>query len=101
MDQSEQAVTPRPKRADAEVATAWVRKRLIFEATPLSQVAEEFNRYNTRPLVIVSPQLRSVGISGAYSSTDPDSLLGFLRAQPGIRLDETAQEIRVLLRTSE
>jgi len=66
--------------------------------TPLAEVAEEFNRYNSRRLVIVDPQLRSVGISGVYSSTDPDSLLGFLRAQPNIELSETDSEIRVTLR---
>jgi transmembrane sensor len=90
--------TPRPKHADVAVATAWVQKRLIFEETPLAEVAEEFNRYNTRRLIVADPELRSMGISGVYSSTDPDSLLGFLRAQPNIQVDETDKEIRVVLR---
>jgi transmembrane sensor len=93
-----QAVPAQPDHADVAVATAWVHKRLVFEETPLAEVAEEFNRYNTRHLVIADPQLRSVGISGVYSSTDPDSLLGFLRAQPNIQLRESATEIRVFLR---
>jgi hypothetical protein len=33
-----------------------------------------------------------------YSSTDPDSLLGFLRAQPNIKLVESDREIVVTLR---
>jgi transmembrane sensor len=89
---------PKQKHADVAVATAWVQKRLVFEDTPLADVAEEFNRYNTRQLVISDPALRAMGISGVYSSTDPDSLLGFLRAQPGIELSETDKEIRVTLR---
>jgi len=89
---------PKTKRADVAVATAWVQKRLIFEETPLAEVAEEFNRYNTRRLVISDPELRSMGISGVYSSTDPDSLLGFLRVQPNIQLTETDKEVRVALR---
>lgn len=89
---------PKPTHADVAVATAWVQKRLIFEDTPLSEVAEEFNRYSTRQLVIADPQLRSLGVSGVYSSTDPDSLLGFLRAQPNIQLNETDKEIRIALR---
>jgi len=89
---------PKPKQADVAVATAWVQKRLVFEETPLAEVAEEFNRYNTRHLLIVDPQLRTLGISGVYSSTDPDSLLGFLRAQPNIQLSESPGEIRVTLR---
>jgi transmembrane sensor len=95
---TEHTVKQQPRRADVAVATAWVQKRLIFQETPLAEVAEEFNRYNSRRLVIVDPQLRSVGISGVYSSTDPDSLLGFLRAQPNIELSETDREIRVTLR---
>jgi transmembrane sensor len=87
-----------PKHADVAIATAWVQKRLIFEDTPLAEVAEEFNRYNTRQLVIVGAALRSTGISGVYSSSDPDSLLGFLRAQPNIVLTEDDREIRVRLR---
>ena len=92
---------PKPKRADVAVATAWVQKRLIFEETPLSRVAEEFNRYSSRRLVILDPQLESIGISGVYSSTDPDSLLGFLRAQPNIQLVESDREIRVTLRETK
>jgi transmembrane sensor len=87
-----------PKHTDVAIATAWVQKRLIFEDTPLADVAEEFNRYNTRPLVILGAELRSTGISGVYSSTDPDSLLGFLRAQPNIVLTESEREIQVRLR---
>jgi transmembrane sensor len=89
-----QKAQSKPKHADAAVATAWVQRRLIFEDTALADVAEEFNRYNTRRLVI-DRELRSLGISGVYSSTDPDSLLGFLRAQPNIQLSETDEEIRV------
>jgi len=95
---TQRAAEEKPKRADVAVATAWVQKRLIFEETPLAEVAEEFNRYNSRRLVIVDARLGSVGISGVYSSTDPDSLLGFLRAQPNIELSETESEIRVTLR---
>jgi transmembrane sensor len=87
-----------PRHADVAVATAWVQKRLIFEETPLAEVAEEFNRYNTRRLVIEGADLQARGISGVYSSTDPDSLLGFLRAQPNIVLTADDREIRVRLR---
>lgn len=86
------------KRVDAIAATAWVQKHLMFDDTPLEEVAEEFNRYNPRPLVIDDEQLRHTGISGVYSSTDPASLLGFLRDQPGIEIVETGREIRITRR---
>ena len=88
----------KPTRADTVAATAWVQKRLIFEETPLSQVAEEFNRYNRRPLAIDDGELRTLKISGVYSSTDPASLINFLRNQNSIRVIETENQVRVVRR---
>ena len=88
----------KPERVDVSAATAWVQKRLVFDNTPLKDVAAQFNLYSSRRLVIVDPVLRSVGISGVYSSADPVSLIGFLRAQPTLLVTETDDEIRVSLR---
>ncbi|HEX4242398.1 MAG TPA: FecR domain-containing protein [Steroidobacteraceae bacterium] len=86
----------KPRRADTAAATAWVQKRLIFEEMPLSEVAEEFNRYNRRPLVIDDPDLKTLRISGVYSSTDPASLINFLRSQSSIRVVEQEDQVRVV-----
>jgi len=91
------AVT-KPTHTDTSVATAWVQKRLIFEETPLSDVAEEFNRYNRRPLTIADSELEKLRISGVYSSTDPASLINFLRSQNSIQVVETEKQVRVLRR---
>lgn len=100
-DSAASKVAPRPIHTDAVAATAWVQKRLIFEETPLGKVAEEFNRYNTRRLVVVDTELQSIEISGVYSASDPDSLLGFLRSQPNLQLRETDTEIQVTLRADK
>jgi len=71
---------------------------LIFEETPLSDVAEEFNRYNRRPLTIDDSELEKLRISGVYSSTDPASLINFLRSQNSIQVLETEKQVRVLRR---
>ncbi|MEJ1964644.1 MAG: FecR domain-containing protein [Gammaproteobacteria bacterium] len=81
---------------DVVAATAWTQKKLVFDATPLSEVASEFNRYNRRMLVVSDAGLQKLGISGVYSSTDPASLLRFLRDQPGIRILESEKEIRIV-----
>jgi transmembrane sensor len=80
---------------DIEAATAWTHKRLVFEDTPLSEVAEEFNRYNVRPLVIADRELGKMGVSGLYSSSDSSALIAFLRAQPGIVIIESDAEILI------
>jgi transmembrane sensor len=88
----------KPRHADTAAATAWVQKRLIFEETSLSEVAEEFNRYNRRPLAIDDGELQTLKISGVYSSTDPASLINFLRNQNSIRVIETENQVRVVRR---
>ena len=88
----------KPTRADTAAATAWVQKRLIFEETPLNEVAEEFNRYNRRPLAIDDAELQKLKISGVYSSTDPASLISFLRSQNSINVIETENQVRVVRR---
>jgi transmembrane sensor len=76
-------------------ATAWRDREIVFESATLSDVAEEFNRYNERKLVIKDPALYGFHISGVFSSTDPDSLMKFLRDRPGVKVTETNGEIRV------
>jgi len=89
------ATAPKPHHANVAAATAWVQRRLVFDDTPLTEVAEEFNRYSLRRLVIDDPELSRKTISGAYSSSDPASLIGFLRSQPNLEVSETDREIHV------
>jgi transmembrane sensor len=84
-----------PRFANVEAATAWTQQRLVFEFTPLSDVVEEFNRYNQRPLVIDDASLGDFHVSGSFSSTDPTLLVRFLRDQPGMFVNEMASEIRI------
>lgn len=92
------AATPKPHHADVAAATAWVQRRLVFDDTPLAEVAAEFNRYSLRRLVIDDPELSAKTISGAYPSSDPASLIGFLRSQPNLEVTETDREVHVTRR---
>lgn len=82
-------------------ATAWKQRQLVFESASLAEVAEEFNRYNERQLVIEDGELYDFHISGVFSSTDPSSLIRFLRERRGLRVIETATEIRVEKNSSQ
>jgi transmembrane sensor len=88
------AGTPMSQHADLTAATAWIQRKLIFEGSKLSDVVSEFNRYNRRPLVIEDPRLADFQISGVYSSTDPASLVLFMRDQ-GLNVTEGDNEIRI------
>jgi transmembrane sensor len=86
---------PAPAHADIAAATAWMQRRLIFDGSKLPDVVQEFNRYNRRQLMIEGPQLTEFHVSGVYSSSDPASLIRFLRDQPGIKITEDNNEVRV------
>jgi transmembrane sensor len=90
--------TLRPEKPDIAAATAWTQRRLVFAATALSQVAEEFNRYNPRRLTIEGPELQTLQITGIFSSTDPDALVRFLKVRSDIVVTESADEILVTRR---
>jgi transmembrane sensor len=90
--------------ADVERALAWRQRRLIFEGESLIHVVEEFNRYNSLPLVIVDPRLREQRISGVFAANDPESLLDFLSKVDHIsvtRLDGRAVRIGDSERTGD
>lgn len=83
----------RPILTDIARAIAWTQRQLVFDSTPLSEVAEEFNRYNARKLVIENPALNTFQIDGVFASTDPASLIRFLRERADIQVTETRAEI--------
>ena len=57
--------------------------------------SNQFNRNNRRQLVIESDNLAGYHVSGTYSSTDPSSLVKFLREQRGFKITETDTEVRI------
>src|SRR5262249_7809410 len=84
-----------PKPVNISAATAWTRRQLIFEFTPLAEVAEEFNRYNIRKLAVEGDPLRSFKISAVFSSADPAALVKFLRGMPEVRVSDTGTVITI------
>jgi transmembrane sensor len=84
-----------PTAADVAAATAWTQRRMIFESAPLSAVVEEFNRYNTRRLVVRDPRLSELHVSGVFASTDPALLVQFLQMQAEISVRERDDEIDI------
>jgi transmembrane sensor len=87
-----------PQSVDVESATAWTHRRLVFDTTPLEDVAAEFNRNSDRPIIVESRGLEDFHVSGAFSSTDVGSFLRFLRAQNGIEVIEEPDRIVITRR---
>jgi transmembrane sensor len=83
----------RVEQPDVARAIAWTQKQLVFKAATLTEVAEEFNRYNQRQLVVQDPELYEFHISGVFASSDPGALLQFLRERAGVRVVESDNAI--------
>ena len=80
---------------DAERATSWLHRQIAFDHEPLERVATEFNRYAAKPIEITAPALRSLEVSGVFSTDDPEEFIAFLRSFEGVRVEVTATKIRV------
>ena len=67
-----------PVEIEAEREVAWQHRRLIFDNWPLSDVIDEFNRYNEPPLMIDDAELAKMPFSGVFEYDDRDSFVDFL-----------------------
>ena len=65
---------------------AWTQRQLIFEHRPLSEVAEEFNRYNKDRIDIDSAELKRQEVTGVFEANDPASFVAFLSSIPGVEI---------------
>jgi transmembrane sensor len=86
---------PQPARVNTAAAIAWTQRRLVFESTPLTDVAEEFNRYSTRKLIVEDSASSPLRLSGVFE-TDPDFLIRYVRERPDITVSETHSYIRIV-----
>ncbi|MGH8180802.1 MAG: FecR family protein, partial [Steroidobacteraceae bacterium] len=79
----------RPTRTDVAAAIAWTQRKLVFASSPLNQVADEYNRYHQKRIVIRDRRVASLLVSGVFSATDSRAFVVFLRAQPNLTVHET------------
>ena len=66
------------QKVDSDRALAWSEGQLVFDSTRLSEVADEFNRYNRVQLHINSPELARRTVSGVFRASDPETLVDFI-----------------------
>jgi transmembrane sensor len=84
-----------PVPADVRRATAWLQREIVFEATPLAEVADEFNRYTAVPIAVEGAALRGLPISGVFGAYDVDSFLAFLARLDGVAIERRPDRVRV------
>jgi transmembrane sensor len=78
-----------------EVATAWTDGLLVFDAAPIAEVVQEFNRQNAKPLVLEGQGLEAVKITGTFPARGLERITRFLQERYGVVVVETDDEIRI------
>jgi transmembrane sensor len=82
-------VTSKPIAA-IEAKLTWREGRLVFAATSLAEVADEFNRYNHRQLVIADPAVAAIRISGTFKASNVEAFVRLLKEAYGLKVESTA-----------
>lgn len=77
------SLTPRGRTNDLkpfnpELETAWIQRRLVFDAERLDQAIDAFNLYNRTQLRVEDPQLAAFRVSGVFNADDPGALVKYL-----------------------
>ncbi len=89
------AALPQPLHTSPAVATAWTHGQLVLDSATLTNVAEQFNRYSTRRLVVEDHGARPLKLSGVFA-TDPGFLLRYLRQRADITIQESQTEVHII-----
>lgn len=82
--------------SDVERSLAWRERRLEFASTPLAEVVAEFNRYNTRRLIIDDPKLAELRFGGVFRADASDMVVRMLETNFNVVAER--QDDRTLLR---
>lgn len=83
------------EHADVAQATSWRQRRLHFHGETLAEIAEEFNRYNSRQIEIGDEAAASRHFNGVFDADDPASFVQFLHRTGGLEVSEESRRFEV------
>jgi transmembrane sensor len=76
--------------AAVEEKLAWRDGRLVFDGTSLTEVADDFNRYNRQQLLISDPSVAAIRISGTFKALNVEAFVRLLKEAYGLKVESTA-----------
>jgi transmembrane sensor len=87
-----------PKPAQVDESLSWRSGYLVFHDTPLAEAITEFNRYNTRKIVIADPTIATLRIGGRFRFTDSEAFLWLLKNGFPINVAKDSTGVRLTRR---
>jgi transmembrane sensor len=79
--------------AEVEQLLSWRSGRLIFDKTPLAEAVAEFNRYNTRQVVIEDPRIAAIPVGGNFRATNVDAFVRLIAGDNFITVSQQGDRI--------
>jgi transmembrane sensor len=80
---------------EVERRLAWRDGKLVFQNEPLSEAVADFNRYNTRQIVIADPALARKPLVGQYRIDEPELFADDVRALLNVPVTITEDQIQI------
>lgn len=78
-----------------EDGLAWRGGMLSFDQVTLGTVAAEFNRYNTKQIVITDPATANIRIGGTFQASNVNAFVRLLRDAYGLRVTNTPEAVKI------
>ena len=72
---------------------AWRRGLLVFDSTPLAEVAAEFNRYNRKKLVVRGDAAEKLAIGGHFQADNVETFARVAQSVLGLHVENKADVI--------
>ena len=85
---------------EAREALSWRGGFVVFHRTPLAEAVREFNRYNTRRIVIADPSLDALRVGGNFRLDNSEAFVRLMQAVFPVQAEQRGHEI-VLTRKSQ
>lgn len=79
--------------AEIEKLLSWRRGYVYFDNVPLADAVAEFNRYNTRKILIEDPEIAALRVGGNFRSTNIDAFLDLMQTGFPIAVDDDGERI--------
>lgn len=86
-------VTSSPRQS-IENGMSWRRGQLVFDLETLAGIAQEFNRYNQKQMIVVG-RARDIRIGGSFRATNPEAFAGLIQKGLGLKVEETNTSITI------
>jgi transmembrane sensor len=79
--------------AEVEESLSWRQGVLVFHQITLAEASAEFNRYNTRKIVIEDPGIASMQVAGSFRANNVEAFVRLLERGYPLRAEERGDQL--------